>query len=1065
MSNHSDHTDGNAGDSTNELKDIMQRLMQQMHADESMHADLLAQLHERLAALGAEVNVANVRIPDNFRPALKNIEAGLTELSRRIEEAGAGQIAVSQQASGLLDMPSAPTAPAAPYTPPTATHSVSAQSMERSVARPPVLDPELGHDPDNPWDQQSAEALSQVYDSADTGFTGPFRDPEHAAYDRMQTASAAVAPAHAGVHGAPAPHAAAIDQASHSSDKVWLEARFAEIAERIERGQPNDTSGAKLQHLSERIELLETRFTQAIEDVANRSDNEGLQVIEQQIDVINQNLKDAELKYSKLDTIQDQLASLVDQTASMNVNGLLEAQPQITPEVIESVASAVAQKTAMEVASAAASQAPALDNDRVGDMQNALMSFMEERRHGEAQSQSVLNTMEEAMIQVLDRVDAIERGVQTKMTQSAPTQPAEPVGLMSAPVVEQLPTDAPSGEDVAGTGLGDVFADRMTDLVEPNQPELPQQSEAHAAQPEAAAEDLEFTSNAEVDAHPSDAPAEEPAVEAENVPPQLDEAAELARERLRKFADQQSLTDVPEAAAPQVAEQPHQEQAAPESAMPEEARPEASAPEQPPEVPGATAQDELAPPATQQKTHDSIMQMRQDLIANAQKARARAEAEAETSGDVKEKKKGFTLGLGRSDKKDVEEKSERKGGGLLGFKKKKMIVAVLFAACSIPALTLMMDDKLVAKIASHVPAMTAQTSSWSSTVHSADVQLEKNPGYSEDVLQPDRVVPGQTTDTSAIYHPTSEILDADAIVNGAPTGLTVYNSGAPLKPEDVVFVDRRQETAEDSAKLGKYYVPVLKSDEATDLADPKQALANSKPIVRGNARRALGMPPAMVGPTSLRLAAAKGNPSAQFQVAMRLAEAKGTLRDAKGAFDWFQRSANQGFAQSQYRLGTLYERGLGVTEDHARAETWYRRAALQGHIKSMHNLAVLRASAKNKAPDYSTAATWFEQAADYGLADSQFNLAVLYQSGLGVTRDLQQAYKFYALAAKKGDQGAIKRRDSLISEMSTDELEAAEKLVAAFRAKRQDRMVNDARVAGQAWKSGKFNVRNLGRTQ
>ena len=179
------------------------------------------------------------------------------------------------------------------------------------------------------------------------------------------------------------------------------------------------------------------------------------------------------------------------------------------------------------------------------------------------------------------------------------------------------------------------------------------------------------------------------------------------------------------------------------------------------------------------------------------------------------------------------------------------------------------------------------------------------------------------------------------------------------------------------------------------------------------------LPPATVGPFSLRLAAGKGDASAQFEVASRLAEGKGLDQDLKEAAEWYHRSAASGFAMAQFRLGTLYERGLGVRRDAARAQSWYERAAAQGNVKAMHNLAVLAASRSPKG-DYESAARWFTAAAEHGLADSQYNLAVLYENGMGVTKDMQKSYTWLLLAAKQGDKDAAERVKVLKPKMSAD---------------------------------------------
>lgn len=218
-------------------------------------------------------------------------------------------------------------------------------------------------------------------------------------------------------------------------------------------------------------------------------------------------------------------------------------------------------------------------------------------------------------------------------------------------------------------------------------------------------------------------------------------------------------------------------------------------------------------------------------------------------------------------------------------------------------------------------------------------------------------------------------------------------------------------------------------------------------------RQPLDLPPAQVGPMSLRMAAANGDPSAEFAVAIRLADGTGVKQDLSEALRWYQRSAARGFAQSQYRVATFYERGLGVKQDNARAKIWYQRAAENGNVKAMHNLAVLNAGRSAKVPDYTAAAKWFKAAADYGLADSQFNLAVLYEGGLGVSQDTKAAYQWFALAARNGDAEAQRRQGELEQSMKPEELAEARATLDNWRAKQADRIANDPLTASEAWKA------------
>ena len=76
------------------------------------------------------------------------------------------------------------------------------------------------------------------------------------------------------------------------------------------------------------------------------------------------------------------------------------------------------------------------------------------------------------------------------------------------------------------------------------------------------------------------------------------------------------------------------------------------------------------------------------------------------------------------------------------------------------------------------------------------------------------------------------------------------------------------------------------------------------------------------------------------------------------AAEWFEKAANQGYAEAQYKLGVCYDKGLGVGQS------------------------------------YEKAAYWFKKAANQGYAYAQFYLGVCYEKGLGVKKDLQKA-KFW----------------------------------------------------------------------
>ncbi|MGK2922032.1 MAG: peptidoglycan-binding protein [Methyloceanibacter sp.] len=194
------------------------------------------------------------------------------------------------------------------------------------------------------------------------------------------------------------------------------------------------------------------------------------------------------------------------------------------------------------------------------------------------------------------------------------------------------------------------------------------------------------------------------------------------------------------------------------------------------------------------------------------------------------------------------------------------------------------------------------------------------------------------------------------------------------------------------------------------------------------------MPPEALGPLPLRKAASEGDAAAQYTIADRYMEGKGTTRNVKKATEWLERAARAGLAPAQYRLAAMYERGLGVERDLDKARSWYAAAAERGNVKAMHNLAVSVSGRDGSAPDYDLAAKWYGEAAARGLADSQFNLGILAEHGLGRTKSLTDAYKWFSLAAAQGDPEAQKRRDVIHAQLAPETLAAADAEVKAWTA-------------------------------
>ncbi len=84
------------------------------------------------------------------------------------------------------------------------------------------------------------------------------------------------------------------------------------------------------------------------------------------------------------------------------------------------------------------------------------------------------------------------------------------------------------------------------------------------------------------------------------------------------------------------------------------------------------------------------------------------------------------------------------------------------------------------------------------------------------------------------------------------------------------------------------------------------------------------------------------------------------------AFHWFQLAAAQGNPTAEYNLALAYERGEGVPKDSAEAEKWYTKAAESG---VPYAAMADRRDCDQRATIGKTALKWLRPAAAQGLTD------------------------------------------------------------------------------------------------
>ncbi|QRM54129.1 peptidoglycan-binding protein [Sinorhizobium sp. BG8] len=295
---------------------------------------------------------------------------------------------------------------------------------------------------------------------------------------------------------------------------------------------------------------------------------------------------------------------------------------------------------------------------------------------------------------------------------------------------------------------------------------------------------------------------------------------------------------------------------------------------------------------------------------------------------------------------------------------------------------------------------------------------EKRPAVTEkaqaDVSADVRMAAASKADTSGSNSNT---------ISGPASGQTAAVAGTTDAASGAAQMTRPVAAIDSQATAG--FEP-LDSAGSEDVGAPADGDSETASIDPASAAKATIAIPSEIAPASLAKAAGEGDSLALFEIGVRYTDGNGVKSDNTEAAKWYGLSADRGFAPAQYRLANLLEKGQGVERDLVKAHALYAKAAEQGNVSAMHNLAVLLASGAGKdAPDMSGAAKWFQQAAERGVRDSQFNLAILYARGNGVTQDIEESYKWFAVAARDGDTDAAQKRDEVANAMKPEQLSSA----------------------------------------
>ncbi len=461
---------------------------------ESSQMTRLEQMRDRLASLSDEARSIRAQMPREFEPDVERIQQQMQRLGERLSELSGGiyQTALPKPAVHEALTQAQPRPQPKSQTQPTSRTAGDEGTHVTRVAPDEVIMLGAPAKADSPWNDESARALTRFYESGEA-FLGYAREAAHAAVSAAKPhnpAPQAAAPSASRLRAvAPAPGQQG--EQHHNSSTIepsWLDQRLSEIALRIEQSLAEINPENSLLTLGHRFDRLEASMSSALDGVATRADLKELRLAEAQIEEISTQLDQLRRQFARLDAIDAHLGTLATQLSDDRLTRLftsgmgssrdaarlesissqlatiagqlsherladLISQNAVRGADLEEMATAAAQKAAARFADREASET---QTRNIGEVRGLLESLINERRHSDDNNASMLETMQQAIIRVLDRIDALEIAQQEA---NAPQQAAyAPVPMQAAePETGENPYVPVDDEPVPGLPPAGMF--------------------------------------------------------------------------------------------------------------------------------------------------------------------------------------------------------------------------------------------------------------------------------------------------------------------------------------------------------------------------------------------------------------------------------------------------------------------------------------------------------------------------------------------------------------------------------------------------------------------------------
>ncbi len=162
----------------------------------------------------------------------------------------------------------------------------------------------------------------------------------------------------------------------------------------------------------------------------------------------------------------------------------------------------------------------------------------------------------------------------------------------------------------------------------------------------------------------------------------------------------------------------------------------------------------------------------------------------------------------------------------------------------------------------------------------------------------------------------------------------------------------------------------------------------------------------------------------------------GVEKDENKAFDFYQKSAENGCINAIFQLGYCYVNGIGIevnkdkgfelyneaagkkdelqyeiderVNDLNKIKYWFQKAAKGDNKVALYKLGEFYELKDSILEDEAMAFEFYKKSADQGFIDAQYKLGYCYNNGIGVNINIDKAFDLYKIAAEGGNINAQK---------------------------------------------------------